>query len=215
MKSFRFKVIHLWILVAVAALSFQNCSQSPFGKLGFEVQDSNDNSESFDSVADKPTVPYALLSGEQMFKSMISVTGVSPTTQINDEYSGVAGVFATSNDIRQTTSAMMIGAANLASRFCSESAIQTSVKDNLFPGIDFGKSSMEITDQAFQDSVQRMGQAFWGRMPSSDEMAIIYDAKSEFLSEYSDSERQAVDSSSKLMLFTCTAMLVSFDAISF
>jgi hypothetical protein len=119
------------------------------------------------------------------------------------------------------TAPMLITATNLASRFCSLTMQSADTKARFYRGIDF-KQGVEndsggsiLTDSMFNTSIQNLSNAFWGRSPSSDETSIITNAKSEFLSAYSVAERRNQDSSTKLMLFTCTAMLVSFDSISF
>ncbi len=212
----------VWLSLASlvgVAMSFQSCGQTPFGAMGFEVKEL----ESSGGEADTGyvTVPYALLSADQVFKSMASVTGVTPDATITNEFNSVSNVLGSGYDLRLMTSPMMIGSANLASRFCNATIAGPMTKGRFYPGIDFSKGVESVggvpllTDEAFQASVEQLSQAFWGRMPSSEESQILYEAKEEFLMEYSPMEKQSADSSTKLMLFTCTAMLVSFDAMSF
>jgi hypothetical protein len=203
-------------LIAVS-FTFQNCGQTPFGSMGFELREMNSDGGDTGDV----TVPFALLSADQVFKSMASVTGIAPDAAITTEYNSVSNVLSSGYDLRLLTSPMMIGSANLASRFCNATIAGTTAKERFYSGIDFTKGiennsgAQLLSEEAYQSSVEKMGQAFWGRMPSSEEFQIISEAKSEFLAEYTPAERQSADSSTKLMLFTCTAMLVSFDAMSF
>lgn len=218
MKNFYKKYYHLIIFLGVGVFGFQNCSQSPFGKIGFQIDDSLSIESNGNNIV---TVPYALLTGEQLLKSMASTTGVEITPQISTEYSKASSTFAGSTDLKVMTSSMMINATNLASQFCSESLTQTTVKGKLYSEIDFSKGilgsdgSPILDDDKYEQAVESLGRSFWGRSPSSEEKAIIYEAKNEFVNEFSDTEKKDPTATQKLMLFTCTALLVSFDAISF
>jgi len=212
-------MISLATLIGVATI-FQNCGQTPLGALGFNAEE-QDSSAEVEQGSEGVSAQYALLSSDQVFKSMASVTGIAPNTTITTEYNQVSNILSSGYDLRLVNSPMMIGSANLASRFCSETMIQTASRDRFYPGIDFAKAvetntgTLNLTDEAYQASIENLGQAFWGRAPSSEEFQVIFDAKDEFLADYTAAERQAVNSSTRLMLFTCTAMLVSLDAMSF
>ncbi|MGZ5279194.1 MAG: hypothetical protein ACXWC9_04585 [Pseudobdellovibrionaceae bacterium] len=202
------------------AMIFQNCGQTPLGVLGFNAEEQDSTIES-EQNSESVSAQYALLSSDQVFKSMASVTGIAPNTTITNEYNQVSLILSSGYDLRSVNSPMMIGSANLASRFCNEMITQTDARDRFYPGIDFAKGietndgSLNLTDEAYQTSIENMSQAFWGRSPSSEEFQAFAEAKDEFLADYTPAERRAVNSSTRLMLFTCTAMLVSFDAMSF
>ncbi len=218
MKNFYKKYYHLLVFLGLGVFGFQNCSQSPFGKMGFQIDDSLSLESNGENIV---TVPYALLTGEQLLKSMASTTGVELTAPITNEYNKSSSTFAGTTDLKVMTSSMMINAANLASQFCSESISQTTVKDKLYSTIDFSKGilatdgSAVLDDTKYGQAVDSLSRSFWGRSPSSEERAIIYEAKNEFVNEFTDTEMKDPSATQKLMLFTCTALLVSFDAISF
>jgi hypothetical protein len=206
----------LWSVVAV--IGFQNCSQSPFGKMGFQIDDSVSLDSGGENIVSNPV---ALMTGDQLLKSMMSTTGVDPNQTILNEFNRSSSSYAGGYDLKQKTSVMAMNATNLASFFCDESMNQANSRDKFYQGIDLATSiegadgSKRLSDEQYLQVVEKMGRSFWGRSPSSEETDIIHQAMNEFVSEFTPAERQANTSIRRLMLFTCTAMLVSFDAISF
>lgn len=206
---------------AFLVLAHQNCSQTPFGALGLSSDDSGDFSSTGDTSGTN-TAPYALLSAEQLFKSMESVTGVPANSGIINEYRARANLFASGNELNLITSPMQIGAANLASTFCNELisresaiAIANASQRKFFNQIDFSRPVREVKDEAFQESIVKMSQAFWGRSPSSLESDLLMRAKTEFLAELSTAELGQANFTRNLALFTCTGMLASFESMTF
>jgi hypothetical protein len=211
------KIVGSILLAVSVGMLYQNCSQSPFGAAGFGSQ-----SVTLSSVSAEPsslTTPFALLSSEQVFKSMSSVTGVQPNGTITNEYNNRQSVLGTGFDLKLATSPMMIGITNLASTFCLE-ALNKDIalpadQRKFFASVDFAKPIADLSDTAFASSVQKMSNSFWGRGPSSEEVQIFQSSRTEFASALTDAEKAQNATSKNLMLFTCTAMLSSFDSISF
>lgn len=163
--------------------------------------------------------PYALLSAEQVFKSYSSVTGVAPTQGITQDYNNRQAVLASSFNLKTVTSPMLIAATNLGSSFCfelitREMALQANQRA-FFTAIDFTRGIASVTDSAFQSSIQNMSYAFWGRSPNSQESVILNEERESFANDFTAAEAGNRNSTRELMLFSCTAMLVSFDTISF
>jgi hypothetical protein len=216
-KMIKKQILSLLTLLTIAVF-FQNCGQSPLGFLDFNHGES-DSASSTPPEENVVTVPYALLSAEQVFKSMASVTGTAPDGTIMGEYNNRSSVLGVGNDLNLVTSPMMLGVTNLASTFCNgtigREAGQTVDLRKLFSQVDFGKPIANVNDSVFQSTVERIGKSFWGRSPSSEESAALAEAKTEFVSALTDNEKSQANSTRNLMLFTCTAMLSSFDSISF
>lgn len=199
---------------------FQNCGQTPFGNvgLGSATIDQSSSSED-DSGKNSVTVPYALLSSEQIFKSMASVTGTQPTTAITNEYNSRQSVLGSGFDLKLVTSPMLVSIANLASTFCNETLsreiAQPANARRLFKQIDFTRGPASLNDSEFVSTLDHLGQAFWGRGLNDHERAIITEAKSEYMAALTGNEPNQTAATRNLMLFTCTGMLSSFETISF
>lgn len=194
------------------------CSQNPLSSgMGFNV--SEESSFDVDPSLNVTTVPYALLSSEQMLKSMASLTETPVNGTIMNEYNNRQAVFAAGNDLRLVTSPMLIAVANLSSVFCDETLRreinQPAAERRIFTDINFTTNVRAITNQNFSVVTGKLSRAFWGRGPSSEEMQILVQGKDAFVAALTTQEANANASSRGLMLFTCTAMLSSLDSYQF
>ncbi len=209
------KIISLSFVVLVLGTA---CGQNPLAP-GMGFGGSDDSSFGIDPSLNVTTIPYALLSSEQMFKSMSSVTNTPISASSMNEYNARQAVFASGYDLKLVTSPMLIAVTNLSSVFCNETVTRErnlpASQRRLFSDIDFTKSINDVSTQNFQGAAQKMSQAFWGRSPSSVELQILSEGKAEFFSALTAQEASATASSRNLMLFTCTAMLSSFDSYQF
>jgi hypothetical protein len=84
-----------------------------------------------------------------------------------------------------------------------------------FSQVDFTKPVGQISDSAFQASVQNMSLSFWGREASESEMQILTEGKMDFVNALTADEAKQAGTSKSFMLYTCTAMISSFDSLSF
>ena len=87
-------------LILGTSLAFQNCSRTPFGLSGFGSADFDSLSSTEDSSTSNPV---ALLSAEQVFKSMSSVTGMQPNARIISEYNMRQSVLASGFELGLAT----------------------------------------------------------------------------------------------------------------
>jgi len=197
-------------------IAHQNCAQTPFGVLGLSTDEADFSSTEESTPSSNP---YALLSAEQLFKSMESVTGTPASGTIVNEYRARANLFGTGNDLRLVTAPMLIGTANLASQFCNETLsreiAQAAAQRKFFTAIDFARPVSTLSEDAYRTTLAQLGRSFWGRSPSSVESQILLTGKSEFVAGLTTAEAGQTNSTRNLMLFTCTGMLASFESLIF
>lgn len=192
------------------------CGQTPFGALGgFQ---SNETATTDDSV-NVTVTPYALLSAEQVYKSMSSLTGTTSNPRTMAEYNARQSVLSSSFDLKTITSPMLISITNLASVFCSETLAREvplqSAERKFFANVDFTKGAKSIDPAAYTSTIGKLSNAFWGRSPSSEETQVLNEGKEDFVSAMTAADVASATSSRNLMLFACTGMLSSFDSYSF
>ncbi len=208
-----FKILTFTLIALAMTLVYQNCSRLS------SSQSSSQSSWVEESEVNVTSVPYALLSSEQVLRSMASVTDTPVNGTITNEYNRGQSVLAGGFDLKMVTSPMLMATTNLASTFCNETLNKEIARPvdqrKLFRNIDFTKSAFVLTDANYQSTLQFLSSAFWGRALSENELEILLSAKGEFMTPLTDAEQKQTASSKNLMLYTCTAMLSSFDSISF
>lgn len=194
------------------------CGQNPLAP-GMGFGSSENASLEVDPSLNVMTMPFALLSSEQMLKSMSSLTNTPVNGALMNEYNNRQAVFAGGNDLKLVTSPMLIGVTNLSSVFCNETLNRETglpaAQRRLFGDINFASNVRNVSEQNFAGVADKLSRAFWGRAPSSEELQILVIGKNEFVTALTTQEANANASSRNLMLFTCTAMLSSLDAYQF
>lgn len=204
----------------VILLGYQNCGQTLLTK------DSGSQDLASSSVAMgfqeeyKISSPVALLSYEQVFKSMASVTGVPVTNQaVNSEFNQRSGLFAANYDVKNVNSPMLMGITNLASVFCNQVlTTEMAAADSgrkFYNGVNFNAGVASFSQSSFQNSLNKMALAFWGRNMTVAELSNMQSSRDEFLADYSAAELANANSTRNLTLFSCTAMLASTDSYTF
>ncbi|QDK45131.1 hypothetical protein DOM22_08160 [Bdellovibrio sp. ZAP7] len=216
--KFLFYVLPSMFFVTV---SFNNC-----GRYG-EMQGASDlSSTSSSGTATESTdsealgMPYALLSAEQTFESMLRVANVSTVSAaLSTEYANRYGALAAGNDLTMANGPLMLSATSLGGEVCNsvlatEKAEAAGSRD-FFNSINFAAGVSSMTDAQFNASVRGMARSYWGRNETAEELALLQTFKSEFIAALAANARTQAASTSNLMLATCAAMISSFDALSY
>lgn len=168
----------------------------------------------------KAVNPVALLSFDQMLRSMSSLTGVP----LNDgtvilANSRVSGLFAANYDITNMSPPMLMGITNLAGTFCQQAIVKerplADSQRKLFVGVNFKSGPGMFTDAVFQATVEKMALSFWSRQPTAVELKLLATARSEILSGFTATELVASTTTVNLVMGLCTAMLASPDSYTF
>jgi len=219
------KLFAFALLLALSPfLITQGCGQMAYGPSGFDSSASSSSSLSGGGGGDAPAPnitsnPVALLSSEQVLKSMASVTGTPVDATIMTEYNLRQSVLGSGFDLSLVNSPMLIGLTNLASQFCNETvtreAALASTSRRYMASVDFTKPVSGVSDAVFASVVNNFAMALWGRAPTADESTTLLQGRADFVTALTGSNLTAVKSTNNLMLFTCTGMLSSFAAYSF
>lgn len=158
----------------------------------------------------------ALLTAEQVLKSMSSVTGVPIDNDITGEYGRQQDVLSGSFSLETVTAPMLIGITNLSGKFCAKLVARESGQSNLamrkfFKTIAFNTRPENLQAADYSAALEALALSFWGRSPSSTEMNDLMTARTEFLSGR-DSTKASTSTTSALMVMVCTGMLASFES---
>lgn len=199
-------------LIAFAGLIFQNCGDGSFIP--------HHSEENFSSTLNNIAYnPYALLTGDQIVRSMYSVTALPPSNLVTKEYELRNSSFASNYELKSITPPMLIGITNLASVFCSETltseVAMTANQRKLFNSIDFTNSLSAMSADNYLTTLDKMAVQFWGRSMTPAEQDILIDGRTDFMSSMNAKELADKAQTQQFMKYTCSAMLSSFDAISF
>ncbi len=176
------------------------------------------------STTDEVQLPIALLSAEQIFKSMISVSGVvsaDDTSNPADEliistYRNRSGTLPSGQDLRLMTAPMIVSVTNLASAICAKLVDQerATVDESTrlyFKEFNFAAGPSSVSESALGAAAGRMARNFWRRDIKSEELdAVNSIMRTDFLAEATGTS--SVETRN-LAIGTCTAMLSSMDAL--
>jgi hypothetical protein len=204
-------IIFCTSLLLFGGLIFQNCESGSFI--------AHHSEESFSSTLSQAWNPYALLTGDQILRSMYSVTGLPTSKNVANEYDQRQASFASNYELKGITPPMLIGMTDLASVFCTETLVsEVSIAFNqrkLFNSIDFTQPISAMSSDSYLTAVDRMAVQFWGHSPTASEQDILLEGRSDFITAMNATELADKANTQQLMKYTCSAMLASFDAISF
>ncbi len=176
------------------------------------------------STTEEVQLPIALLSSEQIFKSMISVSGIVSADNSSDQadalimstYRDRSGTLPSGQDLRLMTAPMLVSVTNLASAICAklvaqESAITDASSRLYFREFNFASGPSSVSDQALVAAAGRMARNFWRRDIKGEELdAVTSIMRTDFLAEANGT---APAETRSLAIGTCTAMLSSMDAL--
>lgn len=205
-------------LVALSTMSF-NCSLRQF-----EAVSASSDLSSFDVTPgsfDKPVSPYALMTSEQTFQSMLNVTGQTASrtpAQVN-EYNLRTSSMSDNDSLATINAPLTMATTSLAGEVCNgllarEKAL-ASANRKFFSGIDFTKGVSQNSADAYAAAASSMGQAFYGRSLASAEQQVLIAFYSEFVGSLTAAQLTAAAQTNNLYLSLCTAMLSSFDSINY
>lgn len=203
-------------MFGLATLSF-NCAPSLFenADYGGGSQSTNIGPDVFN---DQKMSPWVLQNTFQVFSSYANVTGQNLAISANQlaEYDARTGALSQTDKISDINAPLQMAATSLAGEFCNglltrESAAGATRK--YFTGVNFGANLQNAANgqATFQASIDAMAQGFWGRMISVDETAIL----NAFFTDFVATAGTANAQTRNLYLATCSAMLASFDTITY
>ncbi len=209
-------------LMGLAVFGFNNCAR--YNQLNDSASTDSaslGNTDSGSLSSQKLGLPYALLSAEQTLTSMMKVTNVTTISNtLLSEYNVRYGSLAAGNDLSMANGPLFLGTTSLAGEVCNnlltqEKGVMDPAARNFFGSINFASGATSVTDTSFNTSVRGMARSFWGRNETTEELALIQQYKTDFISALDETTRTQAASTSNLMLASCAAILSSVDAISY
>ncbi len=220
LKKFKGPIAVLVIFSSLSVLSFNCAPQS------FKLQDATslvlkDDAivfeESFDT---KPTLPEALLTSEQIFKSLLNLTNQnSPDDQQLREFNRRQGSFPISSEVSLVNSPMLMSLTSLAGTVCNSlvtTEMSKQMTDRKFFGpVTFTSPVANLAANDYSLIVDSFAKSLWGRAPSSEENQAFLIFRNEFIAEIPSAELADVKHTRNLMISTCTAVSSSFDVFTY
>jgi len=204
-------------LVGLSTLTF-NCGGQKFQSAG--VSESSSLGGVTPGVYDKPVSPYALMTGEQQFQSMLNVTGQAmPTPAQVTEYSLRQGALADNDNLAVVSAPLMMGSTSLAGEVCNgllvkEKALAAAAR-TFFAPVDFTKTIAANSAQAFSTSAESLAQALYGRSLKVEEQSILSAFYAEFTGQLTAAEAAQTAQTTALYLSLCSGMLATFDSMTY
>lgn len=207
------------ILTATAVFG-NNCARQ-----GFEVLNSSGGENlDFASSNPVPNIPQilsagglSLMKGEQIFSSIQRLTKNEGTlsTGLKNEYAVRFATLPSVNDFSQINSPALLSITSLAGQSCDEmvanEAAMVAIQRTYFADINFLQSS--IPESSYLLAVNKMSNEFWGRDVTNEEQMAFVDFRNDFTSGMNSAT--ANQTIKNLLTGTCTAMLSSFESITY
>ncbi len=219
--NIRIKLTALGALAGVISAFGNGC-----GQIGvFEANTESLSSLSVpDSIEGKP-IPLSshLQTGEQILKSMLTVTGLTITDPTNSDvirqFEATASIFSPGFSYQNYTAPMGVAVASLASVVCNQVIAgelsqprSPAVAKDVYSSIRVDDRTLEAFSEAeFIEHLNYMGLKYYGRPLSASEISKFLAARVEFESEVVAADKRTLLKFRDFLLFNCTAMLSSFD----
>lgn len=201
-------------MFGLATLSF-NCAPSLFENADYGSPSTTQNTGP-DIFSDQKMSPWVLQNTYQVYSSFGNVTGQYLAFTANQlaEYDARTGALSQTDKISEINAPLQLAATSLAGEFCNgliarESAAGAARK--YFTGVNFGAALSGNNATLYQNSIEAMAQGFWGRTINQDETNIL----SAFYTDFVATAGTQAAQTRNLYLATCSAMLASFDTITY
>lgn len=220
-RIYQIKLVLLVLIFGALSVVGFNCGRPQFQVDQNLVSYSNDSSSAMlVSSSDKVDTAWALLTSEQVFRSMLSLTNQSqPTTAMINEYNSRAGGLGVTTNLNLMNGPMMIAVTSLAGIVCdgliTKEAAMMSGQRTFYNSIDFTKGPSLVSDTAYADMVSRFSNHMWGRDLDQDEQAIYAGYLSEFRTNLSATDVNLASQTKVLALSVCTSALSTFDSYTY
>lgn len=211
--------IYLVVLLSASVVLGFNCS-------GFQPMDGASLDGNGASGLPAGSIPVALLTSEQILKTMLSATGTenagAPTAAdelILATYTERSGSFPSEQAITGATGPMLISVANLASAVCAKAvandkAISESSRASrlFFRETDFSQGLSAQASNSMVSAFNRLARNSWRRDTTADEQALAANLETEF-----SAGANLTDANQTSLLATsmCTVVLSSIDALTY
>jgi hypothetical protein len=218
----RYKILILAGLTGVLSISNFNCAQDQFSVVDTysamptgQIEVTSNSELEFQNKTE-----YSLLAAQQLFSSMLKVTDqVTPSNAQLTVFNTTVRLLAASQDLDLVNGPMVISTSNLAGSVCdgllTRESATAAANRKFFPSIDFTRGPASLTSDQFLDAADSMAVSFWGHSLSMQEAQALETFRIEFMGTLSQTETGQGQSTREMILGSCTAMLSSFDFITY
>lgn len=160
--------------------------------------------------------PFSLMTVGQVYQSMLNVTGLSNTATAQPEFAVRAPAFSESDSLNSVNGPLLLGTTALAGEICGKKADDevplAPGARRLFSDLDFSQSITQNGTARFQAAAARLSNIFLGRGMNMEESQLVAEFVTDFrVNATADDASQSMG----LAIGLCTAMLSSFDAITY
>lgn len=209
-------IIRGLILMAPVALLFSigfNCAASKMVAIGTSSSESS-------SVSKAEDLPFALLNAEQALASMLNVTGqAQPSQAVRNEYTIRNSSFSVDSYLSSMNAPMLLSATSLAGEVCNSLVTQERAQAAnvrvFFPDVNFAAGPSQIQAAQYASTLDRFSRKVWGRALASDESEFFSTFYNEYLESLTAAERGQGAKTSSFYMAVCSAMLSSFESLTF
>lgn len=201
----------------VLMMGFQNCSP---GVVQSTKLPSTGNSPNTPLNIHEDTKPVTVAYSENILMSMQSQTGLQTVTArtITANTSAKAKI-SEDGKADSVNAPMWMAVTNLAGEVCfdlvTDEKAKTATARRFFTSVDFTRAPASLSVDGKSDLVRRMARNFWGRNETLAEKTLILQSLDAAIA---DARRNGANDAAEMedtLIYTCTAMLSSLDAIRF
>ena len=173
------------------------------------------------SLDTKVVAPQALLTSEQIYESMMNLTGQKQTvtnTQLQ-EFDRRSGSFGVSPALEKVNAPMMIALTSFSGEVCNglvtKEQNMAADQRTYFKAVNFNAAVSALNDADYQATVSKMISSFIGRAPSAEETALFATYKTDFIAAIPAANITQTAQTRNLVLSLCSAVLSSFDIYTY
>lgn len=211
----------LTFMLSVLVLGFQNCTpSSTSSNMNTSLASVSSGSVETGAAAVANTVNtkvVGVVTSQSLLLTMQNQTGVKNimTSAITNMMTGQIGKFSEKGTADSITAPGWIAVTNIAGEVCQQLITEekASKTPRIFAGITF---TAAVTASLKDTVISRMARNFWARSETSDEHAAIrasLDAAFPALTGSAATSKAVTAQTASSMLYLCTAMLASIEAL--
>lgn len=204
-------IIRLIILSSIVGLMV-NCSPTPFESRKFPGLSSLCSGICFQEF----NSPFSLMTASQTYQSMLNVTGLNGAAVGRTEFTARSGALSESDSLNAVNGPLLLGATSIAGEICGDRADAeagaAAESRRLFSDLNFAQTIAQNGTAKFQASAARLASVFLARNIRPEESTLV----AQFVEEFKNGAASDSTAQTKgLAIGLCTAMLSSFDAITY
>lgn len=162
----------------------------------------------------------SILNFDQIYQSMINLSGLPATTKsMDDTYKAMDGAMPEGSDPKLINGAVMLAVTSVSGEICNGMidgrANLANTQKAFFAPINFGAGPNSLPEATYLSFTGAMGNSLFGRAMSAAETELFRKYYQEFVAALTTAEKGQSAQTKKLILSTCSALMSSFDTMSF